>query len=121
MSEATRRFFHCQKLKINIIVLLLFKLLRNVSILLLKSYYLYICMYFIQMSEATRTSPNKEKFAFKIENAVLSQISITNINKDIPEGSMGTETKNVSAWSIVYTENDEEDCIDGFNDIIPSS
>jgi len=76
------------------------------------------CFYFLrEWFEVITIMSNEEKFAFKIENAVLS---LTNINKDIPEGSMGTETKNVSAWSIVYIESDEEDCIDGFNDLIPS-
>lgn len=62
---------------------------------------------------------NEVKFAKNNENAGLSSI---NINNDVPEGFMLSEkTENVPEWSIVYFESDEEDCVDSFNDLIPSS
>jgi len=60
---------------------------------------------------------DKEKSIIEIENAV-SSLNID--NNDIPGGSMRIrKTKN--AWSIVHFESDEENCDDGFNDLIPSS
>ena len=42
-------------------------------------------------------------------------------NNEFRKESIDEETKNVSEWSIIYFESDEEDNVESFNDLIPTT